>query len=205
MGHPILFAENWGGFVEFWVGFFGSLFLGLVVLIITPLYFIVILVGLFRKAFRSLRVVIASLVFSAFASAAWYAMYRLTEDPDKVHGSSLMLLLTGSVPVFFWAAPLIQYSVIRALADKKFEPRAPTQTVSNPELDPEERKMLTSFLTRRNELRAKRRTKLAELLARPLYEKYGGHYGDAESYIERLAVAGQRQNPGRPQTDTRGV
>ena len=27
---------------------------------------------------------------------------------------------------------------------------------------------------------------LAERLAKPLHEKYGGHYGDAESYVQRL-------------------
>jgi hypothetical protein len=30
------------------------------------------------------------------------------------------------------------------------------------------------------------RSQLAQRLARPLFEKYGGHFGDPESYIERL-------------------
>ena len=87
----------------------------------------------------------------------------------------------------------------RALPDKKYELRAVVQTGANPELEPEERNVLTGFLTRRVELLPEARTQLAERLARPLYEKYGGHYGDAESYIERLVAGRQHEDPGRAQ------
>ena len=74
----------------------------------------------------------------------------------------------------------------RASADKKY-PLGPVAVgVANAELTPEERRVLTGFLQRRVELLPQARDALAERLARPLYEKYGGHYGDAESYIERL-------------------
>jgi uncharacterized RDD family membrane protein YckC len=74
----------------------------------------------------------------------------------------------------------------RARADKK-QPLGPVAVgVANAELAPEERRVLTGFLQRRVELLPKARYELAERLARPLYEKYGGHYGDAEGYIERL-------------------
>jgi uncharacterized RDD family membrane protein YckC len=78
----------------------------------------------------------------------------------------------------------------RASADKKstFGPAA--VAVPNSELTPEERRVLAGFLQRRVELLPQARTALAERLARPLYEKYGGHYCDAESYIQRL-VKGQ--------------
>ena len=56
----------------------------------------------------------------------------------------------------------------------------------NAELLPEERRVLVGFLQRRIELLPEARRQLAERLAGPLHEKYGGQYGDAESYIERL-------------------
>ena len=46
--------------------------------------------------------------------------------------------------------------------------------------------MLSGFLQRRAELLPEARRQLAERLAGPLHEKYGGHYDDAESYLERL-------------------
>ena len=203
MGHPILFAD-WQALDKIHLG---SLLLYFVVVPLTSLYFLVIMVRLLLNTFRSLRVVFASLAFSAFASAAWYAMYSLAKDfhEDISKTTKMMWLLTGIAQVFFCAAPLIRYFVIRAYADKKCESGAPTQTVSKSGLEPEELKVLTSFLTRRNELLDTARAQLAERLARTLYEKYGGHYGDAESYIERLAAGRHRENPGRAQTETRTV
>ena len=57
----------------------------------------------------------------------------------------------------------------------------------NAELTAAERRLVTGFLQRRHELLPKAREELAERLARPLYEKYGGGYYDAESYLVRLA------------------
>ena len=87
----------------------------------------------------------------------------------------------------------------RALPDKRYELPAPVQTASNAELEPEERNVLTGFLTRRAELLRDARSQLAERLARPLFEKYGGHYSDAESYIERLVAGRQHDDPARLQ------
>jgi uncharacterized RDD family membrane protein YckC len=75
----------------------------------------------------------------------------------------------------------------RAQADKNYQlAPAPTQ-VANAELTPEERRVVSGFLHRRSELLVDARRQFAERLARPLYEKYGGHYGGgAEEYLERL-------------------
>jgi uncharacterized RDD family membrane protein YckC len=74
----------------------------------------------------------------------------------------------------------------RANADKKYELSATAIGSVNAELAPEERRVLVGFLRRRVELLPQARRQLAERLARPLHEKYGGQFGDAESYIERL-------------------
>ena len=50
----------------------------------------------------------------------------------------------------------------------------------NADLTVAERRLITGFLQRRSELLPKAREELAERLARPLYEKYGGEYFDAE-------------------------
>jgi len=75
----------------------------------------------------------------------------------------------------------------RAHADKKYEVSPATMGAVNMELTPEERRVLVGFLRRRGELLPKARSELAERLARPLHEKYGGPYRDAEEYIERLS------------------
>ena len=74
----------------------------------------------------------------------------------------------------------------RATADKKHAMKPAAVAVPNSELTPEERRLLTGFLHRRTELLPEAREALAERLARPLCEKYGGHYGDAENYLQRL-------------------
>jgi uncharacterized RDD family membrane protein YckC len=56
----------------------------------------------------------------------------------------------------------------------------------NAELTAGERRLLTGFLQRRIELLPQARDELARRLAQPLYDKYGGHYDTAESYLERL-------------------
>jgi uncharacterized RDD family membrane protein YckC len=82
----------------------------------------------------------------------------------------------------------------RASADKKYVLGPAATAVPNSELTPEERRLLTGFLQRRVELLPQAREALAERLARPLYEKYGGHYGNAESYVQRL-VEGRHHEP----------
>jgi uncharacterized RDD family membrane protein YckC len=74
----------------------------------------------------------------------------------------------------------------RANADKKYSLGSAAVAIPNSELTTEERRVLTGFLQRRVELLPQARAALAERLAKPLYEKYGGHYGDAESYVQRL-------------------
>ncbi len=75
----------------------------------------------------------------------------------------------------------------RAHADKKYELSPAAAVAVNLELTPEERRLLVGFLRRRGELLPQARRELAERLARPLHEKYGGPYRDAEEYIERLS------------------
>ena len=75
----------------------------------------------------------------------------------------------------------------RANADTKYELRPLAIEEINAELTAAERRLVTGFLQRRHELLPKARDDLAERLARPLYEKYGGGYYDAESYLVRLA------------------
>jgi hypothetical protein len=75
----------------------------------------------------------------------------------------------------------------RANADKKRQPEPVAVAAANAELTAEERRMITGFLQRRAELLPDARRQLAERLAGPLHAKYAGHYGDAESYLERLA------------------
>jgi len=74
----------------------------------------------------------------------------------------------------------------RSKADKKYSMSDARVEVPNSELTPEERRVLAGFLERRVELLPDARAALAERLARPLYEKYGGHYRNAESYIALL-------------------
>jgi uncharacterized RDD family membrane protein YckC len=75
----------------------------------------------------------------------------------------------------------------RAHADQKYELPPVEIAEINAELTAAERRLVTGFLQRRSELLPKAREELAERLARPLYEKYGGGYYDAESYLVRLA------------------
>lgn len=69
----------------------------------------------------------------------------------------------------------------RASADKKYQLRPATIGPINSELTPEERRVLTGFLQRRVELIPGAHQSLAERLAKPLHEKYGGPYSDAEN------------------------
>ncbi|MEN6449113.1 MAG: RDD family protein [Thermoguttaceae bacterium] len=74
----------------------------------------------------------------------------------------------------------------RGRTDKKYEIASSSIGPVNTELQPEERRMVVGFLQRRFELLPGARQQLAERLAKPLHEKYGGQYTDAESYIQRL-------------------
>ena len=70
----------------------------------------------------------------------------------------------------------------RSQADKRYAvPAAPIGPV-NAELQPEERRVLLGFLRRRAELLPEARRQLAERLATPLREKYGGQAATAEDY-----------------------
>ncbi len=83
----------------------------------------------------------------------------------------------------------------RAHPDKKYQLASRVAVASNSELEPDERRVLTGFLQRRIELLPEARTQLAERLARPLFEKYGGQFGNAESYLERLLNGRHHEDP----------
>ena len=74
----------------------------------------------------------------------------------------------------------------RANADKKYAMRPVVIGEINGELTAAERRLVTGFLQRRSELLPKAREELAQRLARPLYEKYGGEHSDPETYLVRL-------------------
>jgi len=85
----------------------------------------------------------------------------------------------------------------RAHADRK----APVLTAEsggtgpmNAELTPTERHALASFMARRQELMPEARYALAERLAKPLYQKYGGRWTDAEGYLQHLAEGTHHQH-----------
>ena len=80
----------------------------------------------------------------------------------------------------------------RAQADKKYAMPAAAIGPVNSELQPEERRVLVGFLQRRVELLPEARRKLAEQLARPLQEKYGGQ---AEQRRGLYRAAGGRAAP----------
>ncbi len=75
----------------------------------------------------------------------------------------------------------------RARADEKYELHPLLIGEINAELTVAERRLITGFLQRRTELLPKAREELAERLARPLFEKYGGEWFNAESYLVYLA------------------
>lgn len=81
----------------------------------------------------------------------------------------------------------------RARTDKKYEVPTDLPLDSNPELSPKERQILAGFLNRREELLPESRNMLAEKIARPLHEKYGGAFEDGESFIERLLEGRHRE------------
>ena len=74
----------------------------------------------------------------------------------------------------------------RAHADKKYALNPSPLGEINAELTVAERRLVTGFLQRRSELLPKARAELALQMARPLHEKYGGGYSDAEMYLVRL-------------------
>jgi uncharacterized RDD family membrane protein YckC len=74
----------------------------------------------------------------------------------------------------------------RGRTDKKYLVAEAPLASARVELTPEEHQILSGFLRRREELLFDARERLAKKLAEPLHEKYGGHYIDPESYIERL-------------------
>ncbi len=89
----------------------------------------------------------------------------------------------------------------RAQTDKRAVVMEATVACSNAELEPDERQVLTGFLRRRVELLPDARNQLAERLAKPLFEKYGGTYGDSESYIERLLSGRHADDPVRERAE----
>ena len=89
----------------------------------------------------------------------------------------------------------------RAQADKKYVMPAAAVGPVNSELRPEERRVLVGFLQRRAELLPEARRRLAEQLAGPLREKYGGAAQSAEDYIERLVEGRQHEVGGARGSD----
>lgn len=74
----------------------------------------------------------------------------------------------------------------RARTDRKTPMQPAVAAVPNAELTAAERQLLLGFLQRRDQLLIEARLALADRLARPLWDKYGGYWHTAESYIERL-------------------
>lgn len=84
----------------------------------------------------------------------------------------------------------------RGKTDKKYLVSEVQVPGAKAELTPQEHQILSGFLRRREELLFDARERLAQRLAEPLYEKYGGYYGDPESYIERLLSGEWHEDPG---------
>ena len=82
----------------------------------------------------------------------------------------------------------------RANADKKYAMNPVALGEINAELTVAERRLISGFLQRRAELLPKARAELAERMARPLHEKYGGEYSNAETYLVHL-VKGRHHEP----------
>jgi uncharacterized RDD family membrane protein YckC len=80
----------------------------------------------------------------------------------------------------------------RAKTDTKNAPLAAPALGANPELLPDESRLVQNFLSRRAELLPLARGRLAEQIAGPLYDRYGGNWDYAESYLERLAAGRHR-------------
>ncbi len=74
----------------------------------------------------------------------------------------------------------------RAYTDQKYDLPTVALGAINAELTAAERRLITGFLQRRSELLPMARAELAQRLARPMYEKYGGEHNDAETYLVRL-------------------
>ncbi len=81
----------------------------------------------------------------------------------------------------------------RSRTDRRYRMTAPEGTRQNAELTSEERRLIGGFLHRREELLIAARGELAGRLALPLYKKYGGSFGSAESYLERLFQGRQHE------------
>ncbi|MCA9439481.1 MAG: RDD family protein, partial [Candidatus Omnitrophica bacterium] len=79
----------------------------------------------------------------------------------------------------------------RSRTDKKYELEENLPEVANRELTPKEVQILTGFLRRREELLPEARADLANKLAHPFYERYGGDLSDPEAYIEKI-IAGKQ-------------
>ncbi len=82
----------------------------------------------------------------------------------------------------------------RARQDGKAPVSRDTRQAVNMELTAQERQVLNSFMARRSELIPEARRKLAEKLAGPLFDKYGGHFDSAEVYLARL-MEGRHHEP----------
>jgi uncharacterized RDD family membrane protein YckC len=65
------------------------------------------------------------------------------------------------------------------------EPTTPTGPTASP-LSAEERRLVSAFLERRESLMLAARAQFADRLARRLWDKHGGYWHEAESYLERV-------------------
>lgn len=82
----------------------------------------------------------------------------------------------------------------RAMADRKPKVVASHVVIANSALDPEELRLIRSFLERRAELLPEARARLAEQLGRRLHGRHGGQYEDGETYLLRLAEGRQYES-----------
>lgn len=81
----------------------------------------------------------------------------------------------------------------RANADAKKVAVVVPHTISNTELSPEERRILSIFLARRVEMLPQARTQMARQLAQSLHAHHGGRLGDPEVFLERLSMGRQNE------------
>ena len=82
----------------------------------------------------------------------------------------------------------------RAELDKKYVLETTAAPIANAALTPEERRVLTAFLARRQELLPDARRELAQRLADQFHARHGGLLGDPEYYLERLIEDRHRGN-----------
>lgn len=119
---------------------------------------------------------------------AFYGLGGLLSAGHPLH-KRLGDLAAGTIVVKETEADFRAFSTLPPVGAESAQEAAPSavaEAANGCVLDAAERQLLERFLVRRLELTSQARTQLAERLAQPLYQRYGGHWDYAESYLERL-------------------